>query len=63
MNDGPGMDFFEEYYLLFDSVDALLGSPFYHKKMLRPLLIRHAFVKEEQQWTAMFDDYVDGVQG
>lgn len=29
-----GMDFFEEYYLLFDSAAALLGSPFHYKQLL-----------------------------
>ena len=35
VNDSMGTDFFEEHYVLTDSIDALLGSPFYHTKMLR----------------------------
>lgn len=38
LNDGPGMDFFEEFYLLFDSAAALLGSPFHYKQLLYAVL-------------------------
>jgi len=55
------MDFFEEYYLLFDSVDTLLGSPFAKKKMLVPLLIRSKFVAHADQWSCIFSDYVDKI--
>ena len=61
LNDGPGRDFFEEYYLLFDSVDALLGSPFSGKKILQPLLIRERFLSLHDQWTYSCFDYVDNV--
>eukprot|EP00339_Tiarina_fusa_P005659 CAMPEP_0117006954 /NCGR_PEP_ID=MMETSP0472-20121206/7000_1 /TAXON_ID=693140 ORGANISM="Tiarina fusus, Strain LIS" /NCGR_SAMPLE_ID=MMETSP0472 /ASSEMBLY_ACC=CAM_ASM_000603 /LENGTH=279 /DNA_ID=CAMNT_0004708571 /DNA_START=277 /DNA_END=1113 /DNA_ORIENTATION=- len=29
MNDGPGMDFFQDHYLLFDSVNLLTGNTFH----------------------------------
>lgn len=32
------MDFFEEFYLLFDSAAALLGSPFHYKQLLYAVL-------------------------
>lgn len=61
-NDGPGMDFFEENYLLSDCIEILLGSPFYAKKVLHSLLQKNKFVHESEQWSVEFDDYVDGVR-
>ena len=61
LNDGPGRDFFEERYLLFDSIDALLGSPFSGKKLLQPLLIHQKFISKKDQWTYTCYDYVDDV--
>lgn len=61
-NDGPGQDFFEEYYLLFDTIDRLLGSPFQKNKLLRPLLIRHRLLAPQDQWSASFYDYVDDIK-
>ncbi len=63
LNDGPGMDFFEEFYLLFDSVDALLGTPFSKTKCLESMLIRSKFISKPNQWSCEFDDYVDNVKG
>jgi hypothetical protein len=40
LNDGPGMDFFESYYLLGDSVAMLMGSPFYQKARWQFLIAR-----------------------
>eukprot|EP00475_Leptophrys_vorax_P043156 TRINITY_DN8209_c0_g1_i1.p1 TRINITY_DN8209_c0_g1~~TRINITY_DN8209_c0_g1_i1.p1 ORF type:complete len:751 (-),score=205.03 TRINITY_DN8209_c0_g1_i1:277-2406(-) len=59
-NDGPGMDFFEENYLLGDCVYALLGSTFNRTKLLYSILDRDKFVPREEQWSVSFDDYVDG---
>mmetsp|Transcript_6683 Transcript_6683/g.14751 ORF Transcript_6683/g.14751 Transcript_6683/m.14751 type:complete len:243 (-) Transcript_6683:715-1443(-) len=61
MNDGPGMDFFEEFYLLGDSVDQLLGSPFYQKRVLESLLVRSRWMPPSQQWSCEFDDYIDNI--
>eukprot|EP00127_Corallochytrium_limacisporum_P003631 Clim_evm19s151 gene=Clim_evmTU19s151 len=61
-NDGPGLDFFEERYILHDSVDALLGSPFYANKLLRAILIRHKWVNPKRQYTVVFNDFVDDVE-
>jgi hypothetical protein len=61
LNDGPGMDFFEEYYLLFDSVEILMGSPFYAKKLLKALLNEKSNLPEDQMYSVVFDDFVDRV--
>ncbi|EDQ90319.1 uncharacterized protein MONBRDRAFT_32048 [Monosiga brevicollis MX1] len=61
LNAGPGMDFFERFYLMTSGLDALMGSPFNHNKMLQALLIRSRFVSPASMYTAIFDDYVDGV--
>ena len=61
MNDGPGMDFFEEYYLLFDSVDVLMGNSFHKEAMLFPLLNQKHFVSPEDQFSCVFDDYIDKI--
>jgi hypothetical protein len=63
MNDGPGMDFFEELYLLSDCVDVLLGSPFHQKKLLHSLIVRTKWIPLKDQWTIEFDDFVDNVKG
>lgn len=54
-----GMDFFEEYYLLFDSAAALLGSPFHYKQLLYSVLIEE--VPPEEAFTVIFNDFVDEV--
>mmetsp|Transcript_20255 Transcript_20255/g.51376 ORF Transcript_20255/g.51376 Transcript_20255/m.51376 type:complete len:629 (-) Transcript_20255:126-2012(-) len=59
LNDGPGRDIFESIYLLSDSVDALMGSPFWHRKMLSPLLIHTKFLDSKDQWSCIFHDYVE----
>jgi hypothetical protein len=55
------MDFFEEYYLLFDSVEILMGSPFYAKKLLKALLNEKSNLPEDQMYSVVFDDFVDRV--
>jgi len=62
MNDGPGMDFFEEYYLLFDSVDVLMGNSFHRNTMLHPVLNQKHFVAPEDQYSCVFTDYVDNIK-
>ena len=61
LNDGPGMDFFEEFYLLFDSVDVLMGNSFRRDAMLFPVLNQDEFVAKKDQFSCIFDDYVDQV--
>jgi hypothetical protein len=61
-NDGPGMDFFEEFYLLGDSIALLMGSPFAMKKLLRACLLEHSHLEENDQlYTVVFNDFVDKV--
>ena len=60
-NSFLGMDFFEEYYLLFDSVEILMGSPFYAKKLLKALLNEKSNLPEDQMYSVVFDDFVDRV--
>ena len=60
-NDGPGIDHFERYYLTHNVTDILLGSTYYPN-----LLFKHAFlerVPEAQRYTAIFDDFIDNLQG
>lgn len=59
LNDGPGVDFFEQRYLIHNVVAAVAGSPFHPRRMLR-----HAFIDselKERNFTARFDDYIDGI--
>ena len=59
-NDGPGIDYFERYYLTHNITDLLLGSSFYPK-----LLFKHSYlgrVKEDECFTAIFDDFVDNIK-
>lgn len=60
MNDGAGMDYFEEYYLLSDCIHVLLGSAYYKKKILHALLAQPCWVDPGLQWTVVYNDYVDG---
>lgn len=60
LNTGPGSGFFERYYLLFDSVDVLLGSPFEKTKKLYAPLISNHYVQPKDLWTAVFKDFLDG---
>ncbi len=60
LNDGPGVDFFEEHYLIHNVVAVVSGNPFNPRRMLR-----HAFIDRElrdRNWTARFDDYIDGIR-
>lgn len=54
------MDFFEEYYVLFDSVELLLGSPFSMKRLLHPILLD--LVSPDWLYSCVFDDYVDKIK-
>lgn len=60
LNDGPGMDFFEEYYLLFDSSAALLGSPFHYKQLLYAILFEELSL--EEAYSVEFHDYIDEIE-
>jgi exonuclease III len=58
-NDGPGVDYFETRYLTHNVTDILLGSTYFPE-----LMFKHAFVSRvpgDQRYTAVFDDFVDGI--
>lgn len=57
LNDGPGMDYFEESYLTHNMVDILVGSAFEPE-----LILDHAQhdVTAVDRYTAVFDDFVTG---
>lgn len=60
MNDGPGVDFFEEHYLINNVVAIISGNPFNPRRMLR-----HAFIDrelKERNFTARFDDFIDNIR-
>ncbi|TVQ95107.1 MAG: hypothetical protein EA400_00420 [Chromatiaceae bacterium] len=59
LNDGPGIDFFEEHYLINNVVTVVSGSPFHPQQMLR-----HTFIDRQlksENYTARFDDYIDNI--
>lgn len=57
LNDGPGMDYFEEKYLTHNTVDVLVGSAFEPE-----LIFYHAQhdLEATNRYTAVFDDFVTG---
>ncbi|GJM74488.1 hypothetical protein HMSSN036_67040 [Paenibacillus macerans] len=57
LNDGPGMDYFEQNYLTHNTVDALLGSSFEPE-----LIFYHAQhdVAPKDLYTSIFEDFVTG---
>lgn len=59
LNDGPGVDFFEQQYLIHNVVAVVSGNPFNPRQMLR-----HAFIDKElkeRNFTARFDDFIDEI--
>jgi endonuclease/exonuclease/phosphatase family metal-dependent hydrolase len=58
LNDGPGMDYFEENYLAHNVTDILVGSAFEPE-----LIFKHAQhdVPRAQRFSAQFDDFVENV--
>ncbi len=59
LNDGPGVDFFEQHYLIHNVVAVVSGNPFNPRQMLR-----HAFIDrelKERNFTARFDDFIDKI--
>lgn len=61
LNDGPGVDVFEEHSLIHTVIAVVSGNPFNPRRMLR-----HAFIDRElrgRNWTARFDEYIDGIRG
>lgn len=59
LNDGPGVDFFEDRYLIHNVVAVVSGNPFNPRRMLR-----HAFIDrelKERNFTARFDDFIDEI--
>src|SRR5439155_13782944 len=57
LNDGPGLDYFEENYLAHNVTDILVGSAFQPEE-----IFNHAQhdVPLAQRYTAVFDDFVTG---
>ena len=55
LNDGPGMDYFEEKYLAHNVTDTIIGSAFQPE-----WIFQHAQhdVAPAQRFTAVFDDFV-----
>lgn len=55
LNDGPGMDYFEEKYLSHNVTDIIIGSAFTPERSLN-----HAQhdVPADQRYTAVFEDFV-----
>lgn len=60
LNDGPGMDYFEERYLAHNVTDIVIGSAFQPE-----WLFTHAQhdVPAAQRFTAVFDDFVTNENG
>ena len=60
LNDGPGLDYFEELYLSHNVTDILVGSAFEPE-----WLFAHAQhdVQAADRYTAVFDDFVTGENG
>ena len=59
-NDGPGREYFEQFYLLHNVTDVILGSAYNPS-----LMFTHAFINkipEDKRYTAIFDDFVEGIQ-
>jgi endonuclease/exonuclease/phosphatase family metal-dependent hydrolase len=60
-NDGQGVDYFEANYLTHGVADIMLGSVYYpHRRYHHALIGR---VAPDDLYTAIFDDFVDGVDG
>lgn len=59
LNDGPGLDYFEENYLAHNVTDILVGSALYPE-----LIFNHAQhdVPLTDRFTAIFDDFVENVK-
>jgi endonuclease/exonuclease/phosphatase family metal-dependent hydrolase len=60
LNDGPGRDYFEEFYLTHNVTDLLVGSAFEPERVFD-----HAQhdVPAADRFTAVFDDFVTGEAG
>jgi endonuclease/exonuclease/phosphatase family metal-dependent hydrolase len=60
LNDGPGLDYFEENYLAHNVTDILVGSAFAPE-----LIFQHAQhdVPAAKRFTAVFDDFVENIKG
>lgn len=59
-NDGPGLDYFEEKYLSHNVTDILVGSTFAPERLFHNA--QHD-VPPDERYTAVFDDFVEGVKG
>jgi hypothetical protein len=57
LNDGPGLDYFEEYYLSHNVTDILIGSAFQPEWLF--VHAQHDLPPAER-YTAVFDDFVTG---
>ena len=59
LNDGPGMDYFEELYLAHNVTDILAGSVFEPERIF--VHAQHD-VSPDKRFTAIFDDFVPTLQ-
>lgn len=60
LNDGPGRDYFERFFLTHNVTDVVLGSTFFPELIFEhPILQR---VQAPALFTARFDDFVDGIK-
>jgi endonuclease/exonuclease/phosphatase family metal-dependent hydrolase len=57
LNDGPGTDYFEQYYLTHNVTDILVGSAFEPESIF--FHAQHE-VAADRRYTAVFDDFVTG---
>jgi endonuclease/exonuclease/phosphatase family metal-dependent hydrolase len=59
-NDGPGLDYFEKNYLAHNVTDIVVGSAFEPE-----WIFAHAQhdVSSSQRYTAVFDDFVENING
>jgi hypothetical protein len=55
-NDGPGKEYFEEYFLFFDLISNIQGDVFFSRKFLNHALFDFP---DELKWTVYFKDFVD----
>jgi endonuclease/exonuclease/phosphatase family metal-dependent hydrolase len=55
LNDGPGQDYFEEFYLAHNVTDILVGSPYRPERLFNHA---QADVAEIDRYSAVFDDFV-----
>ena len=58
-NDGPGIDYFEKFYLTHGVADIVIGSSYQPKFQYKHVLIES--VPPDKLFTARFDDFIDEI--